>query len=229
MTEEERSPAGWQAHQAAALQVSKLQQFGLDRSQLVGVAAGTAQRPSGYHMAPTHIPELDPSLTSLLPSPQTPIPGDPKRGAVTLGGLWETKQLTPGCCLWSTHHLAQLSAHNSKLENGDKIILGRKNQSHKVSRGNVGDRNGFFRSLQKDFPKRSSSPTFVEPIWEYPPPPPPSHKVRLAALPHTHTVPGSFTGLAPGPRLCKQHSQPTEPGWVGPGTKSKDPCPASGR
>lgn len=41
-----------------------------------------------------------------------------------------------------------------------------------------------------------------------------------------HAVPGSFIGLAPGPRLCNQHNQPTKPSWVGTHTNSKDPCPS---
>lgn len=40
-----------------------------------------------------------------------------------------------------------------------------------------------------------------------------------------HTVPGSFTGLAPGPRLCNLHNYPTKPGWVGTCTKSENPNP----
>lgn len=88
---------------------------------------------------------------------------------------------------------------------------------------------GFFQSLQKGFPTEVRLPNItVEPTGEEPPPP--SSWLLLPARPVwqlclAHTVPGSFTGLAPGPRLCNQHNQPTKPGWVGIHTKSKDPRP----
>lgn len=74
-------------------------------SQLVGMASGRVQRPSGHHMAPTYNPDLDPSL--LLPAAlfPTPMPEDPKRKAVAPG--WPLgEQPAPGLCLWSMHHLA---------------------------------------------------------------------------------------------------------------------------
>ena len=115
---------------------------------------------------------------------------------------------------------------NAKLENGEQISLGCKDQSLRISRGSwVGG--GFFKSLQKGFPTEVRLPNItVEPTGEEPPPP--SSWLLLPARPVwqlclAHTVPGSFTGLAPGPRLCNQHNQPTKPGWVGIRTKSKDP------
>lgn len=56
-------------------------------SQLVGVATGRAQSPSGHHMAPSHKPELDPSLTSLLPSPRPLCQEIPKGRLLLLSGL----------------------------------------------------------------------------------------------------------------------------------------------
>lgn len=195
-------------------------------SRRVGAASGRVHRPSGRHMAPTHHPELDPSLTSLLPSPQPlglKIPNG-SCGSPVVCGRESSWHLASACGPHATWWLGLLG--NAKLENGDKISLGCKDQSLRISRGSwVGG--GFFQNLQKGFPTEVRLPNItVEPTGEEPPPPflwllLPARPVWQLCL--AHTVPGSFTGLAPGPRLCNQHNQPTKPGWVGIHTKSKDP------
>lgn len=195
-------------------------------SRRVGAASGRVHRPSGRHMAPTHHPELDPSLTSLLPSPQPLGLKTPKGscGSPVVCGRESSWHLASACGPHATWWLGLLG--NAKLENGDKISLGCKDQSLRISRGSwVGG--GFFQNLQKGFPTEVRLPNItVEPTGEEPPPPflwllLPARPVWQLCL--AHTVPGSFTGLAPGPRLCNQHNQPTKPGWVGIHTKSKDP------
>lgn len=130
----ERSSAGWQAHQAAAPQVSKLQQDGLDMSQLVGVATaqhGNIWSPYGPYSQPrtgpfTHLPTAQ---------PPTPYTRRSQKGTVAPGWLMGDRAADTWPLPMSTHHLAQRSPHNPNLENGDKIILGHKGQSHRGSTG----------------------------------------------------------------------------------------------
>lgn len=127
-------------------------------SQPVRVASGTVQRPSGHHMAPIHNPELDPSLhlpTALFP---TPMPRDPCGSCVAYQRAAGTRALSAvrappggwGCWVLNS----ALTIPNWRTEGRLCKI------SHRVTRS-PGYRNGFCRSLQKDFPLRSSSPTFL--------------------------------------------------------------------
>lgn len=215
---------------AAVPQVSKLQQDGLEPVPTGGggLRQSTQAIWSPYGPYSTHHPELDPSLTSLLPSPQ-PLGLKTPRGSCgspVVCGRESSWHLASACGPHATWWLGLLG--NAKLENGDKISLGCKDQSLRISRGSwVGG--GSFQGLQKGFPTEVRLPNItVEPTGEEPPLP--SSWLLLPARPVwqlclAHTVPGSFTGLAPGPRLCNQHNQPTKPGWVGIHTKSKDPRP----
>lgn len=202
----------------------------------LGQGTGTLYPVVWYHIVPTHSPELAPPLTSLLPN-YCPYARRPQKGShgswVACGkdSSWHLDSARgPGTTWQPGLALAPCSPGNPKLKKGAKIILGGKDQRPRLSSRKVEDRNNFFRCLQKDFPLEALLPDIsVEPIWESPPPPPPSPWLLPARpvwqLCLAHTVPGSFTGLAPGPRLCNEHNQPTKPSRVETCTKSKDPPP----
>lgn len=115
-----------------------------------------------------HLVTIWPLLTTqnwtLRSPPYCPAP-NPLYQKIPKGscGSWETEQLTPGLCLCPPTTWL-ISPHSPNLENGDKIILGHKGQSHRGSRRIWVTE---MTSLEAcGLSQRSSSPTFVEPIQE---------------------------------------------------------------
>ncbi|KAB1265052.1 hypothetical protein Cadr_000019644 [Camelus dromedarius] len=137
-------PMGWQAHQAAAPQVSKLQQEALEHVPTGGGGLRQSTETIWSPYGPCSQPGSGPF--SHLPAawPPIPTPEDPKGEAVA--PEWLEGERAAGTCWtwWSTHHLAAGAGLGSAL---------------RVSRG-IWVRGGFFRSLQKDFPLRSSPQHF---------------------------------------------------------------------
>lgn len=133
MTEGGRQYNGLASPSGNGTQVSKLQQDGLEHVPVGGSGHRQSTETIWSPYGPYSQSKTGPFSHLPTAQPPTLILEDPKREAVA--PWWLVGDRAAGTWTLSMHHLAQLSLGNPKLEKGDKVILGCKDQSHRVSRG----------------------------------------------------------------------------------------------